>query len=363
MKTELLQSIALTQLSGIGYFNAKKIIDHFGSATAFFENPSEAVNVNRITQKIINKSNINKALERAKRELEFIEKNTIQALMFSDKAYPALLKECPDAPVVLYGKGNMNLNSTRILSVVGTRKITNYGKALCKELIENLPDDVLIVSGLAYGVDIESHKLALETGKSTVAVLAHGLDRIYPATHSGYAKQMIENGGLLTDFISETNPDRTNFPKRNRIVAGLSEATIVIESAQKGGSLITANVANSYDREVFAFPGKSLDVNSKGCNYLIKSQKAQLVESADDVLKYLNWDLAGKQKSAQLKMPVGLNSVEQKIYDYLNQNNKTNFDELSVKLNLPPYELSPVLLTMEFSGLLNTLPGKNFELV
>ena len=361
MKNELLHSVALTQLDGVGYFNAKKIIDYFGTASAFFENPKEAINVSRISKKILSESNLNQALKKAYLELDFIEKNNIQTFVLNEPNYPEYLKECPDAPIVLFGKGDLDLNRKRIISVVGTRKITAYGKAICKELIDGLPDDVLIVSGLAYGVDVEIHRLAIEKGISNVAVLAHGLDRIYPSAHSGYAKEMMKNGGLLSDFVSGTNPDRENFPKRNRIVAGMSEATIVIESAQKGGSLITANVANSYDREVFAFPGKSTDVNSKGCNLLIKNQKALLVESAEDIMQYLNWNNK-KTSPKQMIMPIGLTPEEQSIYEVLKQHEKLHFDELASKLNLASSQLSVLLLNMEFSGIVNSIPGKNYQL-
>lgn len=363
MKNELLYTIALTQLDGVGYYNAKKIVDYFGSASDFFESPYESLSIDRITKKVFDKANLMSAIELAKGELDFIEKNKISTYVLSDELYPSRLKQCPDAPVILYGKGKVNLNSKKVISIVGTRKITAYGKTIVKELVEKLPEDVVVVSGLAYGVDIEAHKLALETNKSTVAVLAHGLDRIYPSVHSGYAKEMLNNGGLLTDFISGTIPNRENFPKRNRIVAGISEATIVVESSKKGGSLITANVAHSYDRDVFAYPGKSTDINSVGCNFLIKSQKAQLVESAEDILRYLNWDSVSTTKTTQIKMPVGLNINEEKVYNYLSNNGKTNFDKLSFELNIPSFKLSPILLNMEFSGWLQALPGKNFELL
>lgn len=363
MKNDLLHTIALTQLDGIGYFNAKKILTHFNTAKAFFENPYEIDNINRLSSKILSKKNIETALKIAEAEVNFIEKYNIQPLLISDKKFPNALKECADAPIVLYTKGNVDFNSKRILSIVGTRKITNYGKQVCKELIENLPKDVLVLSGLAYGVDIEAHKSAIDYEISTAAVLAHGLDRIYPAAHSGYAKQMLENGALISDFISNTNPDRENFPKRNRIVAGMAEATIVIESADKGGSLITANLANAYDRDVFAFPGKSTDLNSRGCNSLIKNQKAQLVESSEDILTYLGWNNDNASISKQITIPIGLTETEQLIFDHLIAKGKTQFDVLSTNLNIPVSELSVTLLTMEFSGLINTLPGKNYDLV
>jgi len=363
MNEELFNAITLTQIKGVGYFNAKKIIDYFGNASALFANIDEVSNIERVSKNIFTKDAIDDAKKVAEKELAFIEKNNITVLHITqNEDYPELLKQCADAPILLYTKGNINLNSTKVLSIVGTRKITKYGKDLCKELIENLPQDVVILSGLAVGVDVEAHKWALETNKQTVAVLAHGLDRIYPSTHSGIAKKMLENGGLITDYISDTNPDRENFPKRNRIVAGIAEATIVIESAEKGGSLITANIANSYGREVFAFPGKTNDINSKGCNFLIKTQRAQLVESAQDVLNYLGWSTdKPKEKTKQTKLALNLSDTEQKIYTLIAEKEKIGFDELAVTLNMPANELSVELLNLEFSGLINTLPGKVYE--
>ena len=364
MNEELFNAITLTQIRGIGYFNAKKIIDYFGNAAALFANIDEVGNIERVSKNIFTKDAIDDAKKVAEKELAFIEKNNITVLHITQNdQYPELLKQCADAPILLYTKGNINLNNTKILSIVGTRKITKYGKDLCKELIEALPQDVFILSGLAVGVDIEAHKWAIETGNQTAAVLAHGLDRIYPSAHSGIAKQMLENGGLITDYISGTNPDRENFPKRNRIVAGIAEATIVIESAEKGGSLITANIANSYGREVFAFPGKTSDLNSKGCNFLIKTQRAQLVESAQDVLNYLGWSTdKPKEKTKQTKLALNLSDTEQKIYTLIVEKEKISFDELAVTLKISASELSVELLNLEFSGLINTLPGKVYEL-
>jgi DNA processing protein len=360
---ELFNSITLTQIRGIGYFNAKKIIDHFGSATALFQNLQEVDNIDRLSKSIFTKDAIDEARKIAEKELAFIEKHHINTwLLHESSDYPELLKPCADAPIVLYTKGNIQLNNKKVLSIVGTRKITKYGKDLCKELIESLPQDIVILSGLAVGVDVEAHKWALETKKQTAAVLAHGLDRIYPSVHSAIAKQMLENGGLITDYISGTNPDRENFPKRNRIVAGIAEATVVIESAEKGGSLITANVANSYGREVFAFPGKTSDLNSKGCNFLIKTQRAQLVESAQDILNYLGWNENKiKEKPKQTSLTLNLSNTEEKIYSLIQEKQKIGFDEMAVALNMPASELSVELLNLEFSGLINTLPGKVYE--
>lgn len=360
---ELFNSITLTQIKGIGYYNAKKIIDYFGSANALFDNLDDVGNVERISKNIFTKDNIDEAKKIAEKELVFIKKHHINTwLLHESSDYPELLKPCADAPIVLYTKGNIKLNNTKVLSIVGTRKITKYGKDLCKELIENLSQDVVVLSGLAVGVDVEAHKWALETKKQTVAVLAHGLDRIYPSTHSGIAKQMLNNGGLVTDYISGTNPDRENFPKRNRIVAGIAEATIVVESAEKGGSLITANIANSYDREVFAFPGKSSDLNSKGCNFLIKTQRAQLVEDAQDILNYLGWaEKKIKEKPKQTSLALNLYNTEEKIYNLIQEKQKIGFDEIVISLNISASELSVNLLNLEFSGLINTLPGKMYE--
>src|SRR5690606_32474899 len=253
------------------------------------------------------------------KEIAFIEKENIKAYFFENDDYPEKLKHCSDAPIVLFSTGKFDLNNRKVLSVVGTRQITSYGTNFCKKLIKDLTEiDPIIVSGFALCTDICAHLSALENGLQTVGVLAHGFDRIYPPSHKKYVRQIEESGGFLTEFWSGSVPDKENFVKRNRIVAGISDATIVIESANRGGSLITDNLANDYSREVFAVPGKTTDKYSEGCNHLIKTQRANLLTSVDDILYMLNWDSKPKkEKAVQKQLFLDLNADEQKIYDYL----------------------------------------------
>jgi DNA processing protein len=247
---------------------------------------------------------------------------------------------------------------------VGTRQITSNGTEFCKKFLEDLaPLNPIIVSGFAYGVDIVAHQLAMDHGLQTIGVLAHGLNQIYPKTHKKYMAKMEQNGGFLTEFWSSSNPDKENFVRRNRIVAGMSEATIVVESADKGGSLITANMANDYNREVFAVPGRITDKYSQGCNTLIKTQKAQLLTSAADLIYHLNWDLQTATKSVQKQLFVSLDPEEQKIYDYLLQSGKEVLDSIAIDCQMPTYKLSSLLLNMELKGVIRPLPGKLFEAI
>lgn len=251
----------------------------------------------------------------------------------------------------------------RIISIVGTRNITTYGIDFTKKLIEDLaPLNPIIVSGFAYGVDILAHQTAMEHNLQTIGVLAHGLNQIYPKTHKRYISKMEENGGFLTEFWSTSQPDKENFVKRNRIVAGISEATIVIESAEKGGSLITANLANDYNREVFAVPGRSSDKYSQGCNNLIKTQRAQLLTSAADLVYHLNWDIKKKEKTIQKQLFISLTEEEQKVYDFLLKG-KELLDIISIECDIPIFKLSGILLNMELKGVARPLPGKVFEVV
>ena len=283
MDKNLLYHIALTSIPNIGSITAKKLIAYTGSVSQIFNDKKStlekipgigAFNAQNIIQ------NKDFALNLAQHELSFIEKHNINALTYLEDNFPKRLIQCEDGPLVIFSNGEFNFNSQKVISIVGTRNATDYGKEFCENLIFDLmPHKPLIVSGLAFGVDICAHKSAIKNNLPTIGVLAHGLDRIYPAIHTSTAKQMLENGGLVTEFRSGTNPDRENFPKRNRIIAGLSDLTIVIESSKKGGSLITADLANSYNRDVFALPGRINDTQSEGCNALIKQNKAHLIQS------------------------------------------------------------------------------------
>lgn len=363
--TELQYKIGITLIENVGDINAKKLIAYCGGAEAVFKEKKSALmkipDIGSVAaDSIVNQS----VLDRAKEEVDFIEQNNLNTHFFLDDNYPIKLKHCEDGPIMLYSLGNIDFNNQRILSIVGTRNITEYGRDFCNQLIEDLiPHNPIIVSGLAYGVDITAHKAAIKNGLQTIAGLAHGLDRIYPSLHKKEAEKMKENGGLITDFISRTNPDRHNFPRRNRIVAGIADATIVIESAKKGGSLITADIANSYSRDVFALPGRVGAEFSEGCNKLIKSNKAHLLESAKDIEYIMRWE-ANEQlkKNTQKQLFVDLNPEESELVNLLKNKGKLNIDQIGLEAKMPSSKVSTLLLGLEFSGVIKSLPGKVYEL-
>ena len=362
---ELLYTLALQKTEGVGDIIAKRLIQHCGSAKQVFEEKAIALaRIEGIGRKIIHALQDKASLEKAEIELKYIENQKIKPLTYFSENYPDKLKHCVDAPLVLFLSGNINLNNSKLISIVGTRKITNYGIESCRKLIEDIaPFDPLIVSGFAYGVDIVAHQIAMELGLQTIGVLAQGMNHIYPKPHKKYMVKMEEHGGFITEFWSNTFPDKENFVKRNRIVAGMTEATVVIESAERGGSLITANMAYDYNREVFAVPGKTSDYYSQGCNNLIKTQKANMLTSAADLVYVLNWDINKALQPIQKSLFVDLNHNEQIIYDYLNQNGKTLLDSIAFECNMPIFKLSSLLIEMEIKGLIRPLPGKLFEII
>ncbi len=310
-----------------------------------------------------------KALERAKEEIVFIEKHQIQILFFTDNEFPQRLKNCADSPILLYYKGNANLNAEKIVSVVGTRTPTHYGKEVTEKLIADLTDSgILVLSGLAYGIDVTAHKACIDNGLQTVGVLGHGLDRLYPNAHATIAKKMLGQGGLLTEFMSGTKPDRENFPKRNRIVAGMCDALVIVESKKEGGSLITATIANSYNKDVFAFPGKTTDVLSEGCNALIKTNKAHLIESSADLFYIMNWNqeaasiASANNKKSQIALLLNLSEDEQLLVNAFSTKKQLHIDELCSTTNFPISKTSSTLLQLEFSNVIKSLPGKMYEL-
>ncbi|WP_214985471.1 DNA-processing protein DprA [Tenacibaculum dicentrarchi] len=362
---KLLAILRLQNTKSIGDILAKKLITTTGNVEQIFREKTSTLQKingigNHIIQQLLNTENIKKATE----EFEYIKKNNIQYAYFLDTDYPQNLKNCIDSPILFFKDGTINLNNQKIISIVGTRKITAYGRDFCQELITDLAKyNPIIVSGFAYGVDICAHKLAIKNNLQTIGVLAHGLEIIYPQTHKKYYSEVVKNGGFITDFWHKEQPLRENFLKRNRIVAGISKATIVIESAEKGGSLVTADIANSYNRDVFAVPGRISDAYSKGCNNLIKNNQAHLLNTADDIIKMLNWDISKSKNTTtiQNELFVTLNNSEQKIYDFLNQNGKQLFDVIAYKCEIPVYKLSSLVLQMELKGLIRPLPGKLFE--
>ncbi len=362
----LAYKIAISLIPGIGAITARNLIAYVGSVEGVFQEKEKnllkipgvgEVNAQRVVRQDV--------LDRARREVEFILKNKITTYFYLDDNYPARLKNCSDAPIILFYKGNANLNERRIISVVGTRNATAYGKELCDELISNISQrnyPLLVVSGLAYGIDVHAHKACLKYDIPTVGVFAHGLDTIYPALHAPIAAKMLEKGGLITDFISNTKIDRQNFLRRNRIIAGLADATIIVESAEKGGALVTADIANSYNRDVFAFPGRSNDPFSKGCNKLIKLNEAVLIENLADIEKAMNWDVkAPSARIVQTSLFVELSPEEQKLIDLLKGGDRF-VDEITIETQLPMSKVSATLLGLEFKGMVISLPGKMYRL-
>jgi len=363
---ELIYVLALQHVPKIGDVTAKKLIRHCGSAEAVLrEKRSHLLKIDGIGTSTVKGLLDSKHIKAAENELKFIKDNTITCLSFESDNYPEKLKHCIDSPILLFQSGNVNLKKQRVISIVGTRKITTYGVGFCEKLIEQLkPFDPIIVSGFAYGTDITAHKSAVKHNLQTIGCLAHGLNQIYPKVHKKYMVDVKSNGGFLTDFWSTAEFDRNNFLKRNRIIAGLSEATIVIESAEKGGSLVTADIANSYNRDVFAVPGRVTDSQSLGCNNLIKTQQAHVLSNPLDVPYILNWQLDDTiTPVVQKQLFVELTSEEKVIYNYLKTNDRQFLDVIALECQMPIFRAASILLTMELKGLTRPLPGKLFELV
>ncbi len=362
----LAHKIAISLIPGIGVITARNLIAYVGSVEGVFQEKEKNLikipGVGEVNAQKVVRQNV---LDRARKEVDYILKNNIQTFFYLDDNYPTRLKNCSDAPIILYFKGNANLNERRIISVVGTRNATNYGKDICDELIRTFSlrsYSVLVVSGLAYGIDVHAHKACLKYNIPTVGVFAHGLDDIYPALHAPIAAKMLENGGLISDFVSETKIDRQNFLRRNRIIAGLADATVIVESAEKGGALVTADIANSYNRDVFAFPGRSSDPFSRGCNKLIKFNEAVLVENAADIEKAMNWDVkTSSTRIFQTTMFVESSPEEQKLIDLLKTGDRF-VDEITMETQMPMSKVSAMLLGLEFKGLVISLPGKMYRL-
>lgn len=364
-KEELFHTLVLQKVPNLGDASAKKLIQKAGSPEAVFkEKKSNLLKIDGIGAYKLKELGSKDCYASAEEELKFIEINQIKTVYFKDDAYPEKLKHCLDGPILYFQRGNINLNNKRIISIVGTRKVTTYGSSFCEQFIEELaPLDPIIVSGFAYGVDITAHKAALKNGLQTIACLAHGLNQIYPKSHQKYVNEVEHHGGFITDFWSSDAFDKTNFLKRNRIIAGVSEATVVIESAEKGGSLVTAELANSYNRDVFAVPGRVSDSQSKGCNNLIKSQRANLLTSAADLVYILNWQLEEKKpKVIQKQLFVALNDDEKLIFNYLKEHPKAHLDAIAIQCKMPIYKATTTLLDLELKGLVRPLPGKMFEL-
>ncbi|MEO0572035.1 MAG: DNA-processing protein DprA [Bacteroidota bacterium] len=363
---ELLALLRLQKVPQVGDINAKKLLERCGSAEQVFKERRAALQkIDGIGSALLSRLYDSIYLEEAEKELEFIQRKDIRYSFFKDATYPKHLKHCIDAPILIFEKGNINLKDKRVISIVGTRQMTSYGNAFIAEFMEAIaPLNPVIVSGFAYGVDIAAQRAAMGHNLQTISCLAHGLNQIYPKAHGRYVSQIERNGGFVTEFWSSSNPDRENFLKRNRIIAGMSEATVVVESAEKGGSLVTADIAHSYNRDVFALPGRSTDKYSTGCNNLIKQQKAHILTSAADLVYMLGWELTEKQETiSQKRLFVELNETEKSIYQYLQLNGKQVLDTVALECNLPIFKTSSSLLNMEMKGMIRPLPGKLFEAV
>ena len=363
MTDQKLYEIALTLVPGIGVVNGKKLVAYCGGAEAVFCEKKDALaKISWVNDSIVQHLDSKEVMLRAEQELEFVMKNGIRPLFYLDKDYPKRLQHCHDSPIMLYYKGNADLNAEKVVGVVGTRNITDYGRYVTEKIIEDLSsDNVLIVSGLAYGIDASAHRAALKYDLATVGVLGHGMQTIYPAENRKLSTKMIEKGGVLTEFISGTKPDKENFPKRNRIVAGMLDCLLVVESALKGGAMITAEIANSYDREVFAVPGKIGDIYSEGCNHLIRTNKANLVANATDVRYIMRWDVDTKVVAKQMRLFRDFSDEEQKVMNVFEDKNVVHLDDIIVGTDLSPSKIASVLLSLEFDGVLTALPGKRYQ--
>ena len=365
-ETSLKHKIALGLIPRLGDINARKLVAHFGNVEAIFREPyRNLIKIPGIGSGIAKLISDRSYLDNAEKEAEFVTKNKISTYFYLDNDYPYRLRQCDDSPVVFFMKGYCDLDAAKILSVVGTRNATTRGKEICEKIIGGLAEsdpEIIIVSGLAYGIDIASHKAALLFNLKTIGVLAHGLNTIYPAIHSSTAETIYKSGGaLVSDFLADALPERNNFLKRNRIIAGMSDATLVIESGIKGGALITADIASSYNRDVFAVPGRPGDQWSAGCNSLIRNNKAALVECSDDIGYFLNWKPEKSKQAVQRTLFADLEGTEKQIYELLINQGELNIDSICRSLNLPVYKLSSILLQMEFKGVLKCNPGNIYR--
>ncbi len=363
METPLLYQIGITLIPGIGDVNGKKLIQWCGSAEEVFKSSAKTLRaIPGIGQTAVNNILNQKVLKRAEEELLFIEKHHTKALFFQNEDYPQRLLNCYDHPLMLYFRGNADLNNHRMIAFVGTRRATDYGRARCREIIDGLLDkEVVVVSGLAYGIDGCAHRRAVELNIPTIGVLGHGLDRLYPAPHRKLAEEMLANGGLITGFMSKTKPDRENFPKRNHIIAGMVDAIVVVESDRKGGALITAELANTYNRDVFAVPGRLTDRFSTGCNFLIKANKAALLQSADDIGYLMGWDDRRTTANQQTALFVEMSEEEKILYGLLRQAGTLGIDKLVIQSGMNPSLVAAALLSLEFNALIRCLPGKQYR--
>ncbi len=363
MQNSALYEVALSLIPGIGNVLTKQLVSYCGSAQEVFKKPrGKLMKIPNIGPKIADAIVGSKVLNQAEEELNNAERLGAEILFYTSSAYPKRLSKIINAPILLYYKGEASLNADKVLSIVGTRRATNYGREFIEKLVAEFKtlDDLIIVSGLAYGIDIQAHKVSLKHNIPTVGVMANGLDMVYPADHKETARKMIEQGGLLTENKFGTKPDAPKFPERNRIIAGIADAVLVVEATASGGALITAEIANSFDIDVMALPGGIHQKSSEGCNKLIKEHKAHLVTSAADVISLLNWDIP--KNTLKKKLTIALDQEEQIIYDLLTSK-EHQIDELSYKSRIPIGKLPAILLNMELKGLLKPYPGQKYKLI
>lgn len=365
MNNEMLYQIALTLIPNIGPVQAKQLIEHFGNAESIFKAKKKDLSavdgIGEIRAKQIKDFN---QFKDAEDEIKFTEKHHIQCLFLTNNDYPKRLLHCYDAPTILYYRGNANLNNSKIISIIGTRDNTDYGKQVTEDLItELIPYNVLVVSGLAYGIDAIAHKASIKNNVANVGVLAHGLDSIYPAQHKSLAKDILLNGGLLTEFRKNTKADRYNFPQRNRIVAGMADATIVVETASKGGSMITAELAYNYNKDVFAIPGKIYDGKSSGCLKLIQQNKAILLSSTEQLIEEMGWQEKKKQPKKQRELFIELTEDEKTILQLINSKETISIDDIYLQSGLSSSSIASAILNLELQNIVLSLPGKMYRLV
>ena len=368
MTDDLLYQLALTEVPNVGFVQAKILAQYFGEAQKIFKaSQSTLEKIEGIGEVRARSIKHFTDFSHAEEEIKFLDKFSIKPLFITNKHYPQRLLHCYDSPTLLFYRGTADLNASKIIAIVGTRSHTEYSKKVTDQLVEELSaQNILIVSGMAYGVDAIAHKAAVKNNLATVGVLAHGLDQIYPRDHAGLAREMLKNGGgLLSEFRSHTGPDKHNFPTRNRIVAGMSDATIVIESGIKGGSMVTAELANGYNKDVFAFPGKTTDSKSAGCNYLIRSNKAMLLTRAADLLEMMGWEektQAAKGKR-QKEIFIEMSKEEKIIVDILNEKETVHIDEINLCSGLSTSAIAAAILNLELHNVVNGLPGKMYRLL
>ena len=367
MDKDLLYQIALTLIPNIGPVQAKILLQHCNAEEIFHAKRSYLEKLEGIGTVRAAAIAAFKDFSKAEDEIRFIEKYKIKILFLTDKDYPKRLLNCYDSPILLYYKGEADLNASKIVAIIGTRSHTDYAKQVTDKLVKDLAaQHVTVVSGLAFGVDAIAHKAAIKNNLPTIGVLGHGLDQIYPSEHTSLAKDMVKHGGgLLTEFRSKTNPDKFNFPTRNRIVAGMSDATIVVETGIKGGSMITAELANGYNKDVFAFPGKVTDNKSAGCNYLIKNNKAMLLTDAEELVQVMNWEekaKSKKEKRSQRELFIELTADEKIIVAILNEKETAHIDEINIKSGLSSSAVAAAILNLELQNVMVSLPGKLYRL-